>query len=261
MSLNTPHQININDLDAPLYRIYPLWFFEKALRVKNIVLVPPKRWEDPYEVLAWNVVITRKSGQTFLENHIRPVYAQCWSATRESDTLLRAYSRVSKDPHHNRNIVIREEGVKVKTTSRKLIDAIIKSNQTFQKDSFYLGQVNYESSDKIKQYIADTIYQKGERALYEGIELAKLMLFKRPAFQYEDEYRLLYIEDRNIPYQNIIQLSIEPNEVFDEVTFDPRLERFERMEREANARRLRYSGKFGTSDLYQNLLLEVYMPG
>ena len=260
MSLNTPHQININDLDAPLYRIYQLWFFEEAIRVKNLVLVPPERWEDPWELLPWRMAITRKSVKTILEKHIRPVYAQCWSATRESDTLTRAYSRVSKDPHHKRNILIREEGVKVKTTSRKLIDAIIKSNQTFRKDSFYLGQVNYESSDKIKQYIADTINQKGERALCEGIELAKLMLFKRPAFQYEDECRLLYIEDRNIPYQNIIQLSIEPNEVFDEVTFDPRLEKFERMEREANARRFGYSGKFGTSNLYQNILLDVIIP-
>lgn len=255
-----PYQINITDLDAPIYRIFPLWYFEEALRVKNLALVPPQRWEDPYESLPWSIVITRKSGQTFLEKHILPVYAQCWSGTHESDTLLRAYSRVSKDPHHNRNILIREEGVKVKTTARKLINAIVKSNQTFPKDSFYFGRVDYVPPDKIKKFIGDTIYQKGETALYRGIDLAKLMLLKRPAFQHEDEYRLLYIEDRNVQEQKIIQLSFEPNEVFDEVTFDPRLVTFERIEREANAKRLGYSGKFGTSELYQKILFEVYMP-
>ncbi|MGH8353397.1 MAG: DUF2971 domain-containing protein, partial [Pseudomonas sp.] len=204
MSQGTPHQININDLDAPLFRIYPLWFFEESLRLKNLVLVPPQKWEDPYESLPWSVAITRKSGQTFLGDKIRPVYAQCWSATHESDTLLRAYSRVSRDPHHNRNILIRDEGVRVRTTPKKLIDAIIKSNQTYPKDSFYLGQVDYVSPNEIKHRIVNTIYQKGETALYGGLELAKLMLLKRPAFQHENEYRLLYIDERNVRDQKIL---------------------------------------------------------
>lgn len=259
MSQVRPHKINIDDLDAPLFRIYPLWFFEEALRLNNLVLVPPQKWEDPYESLPWSVAITRKSGQTFLEKHIQPVYAQCWSSTHESDILLRAYSRVSKDPHHNRNILIRDEGVRVKTTARKLIEAIIKSNQTYPKDSFYLGRVDYVSPDKIKQKIADMIYQKGEKALYGGLDLAKLMLLKRPAFKHEDEYRLLYIEERSVPDQKILQVSITPNDVFDEVTFDPRLATFERMEREANATWLGYRGEFGKSDLYQKLLLDVHI--
>lgn len=225
-----------------------------------MALVPPQRWDDPYESLPWMIAINRKSGQTFLDGHIQPIFAQCWSGTCESDTLLRAYSRVTLDQHHNRNISIREEGVRVKSTPRKIIDAIIKSNQTFPKDAFYLGKVDYLPPDQIKQHIADTIYQKGDSALYGGIELAKLMLLKRPAFQYEDEYRLLYIENRGIQDQKIIQLTIEPNEVFEEVTFDPRLVAFERMEREANAKRLGYSGKFGTSDLYQKVLLQIVIP-
>ena len=131
MNQGKPHKINIDNLDTPLFRIYPLWFFEEALRVKKLVLIPPHKWEDPYELLPWCVSVTRISGKTILENKIRPVYAQCWSAKHESDTLMRAYSRVSKDFHHNRNILIRDEGVKVRTTPRKLMEAITKSDNTY----------------------------------------------------------------------------------------------------------------------------------
>jgi len=260
MTQDGPHEINIENLDAPLFRFYPLWFFQEALRVRNLALISPQKWEDPYEFLPWRVAINRKSGQTFWEDKIRPVYAQCWSGTQESDTLLRAYSRVFKDPHHNRNVLIREEGVRVGTTARKLIKAILKSRQTFPKDSFYLGRVNYLSPDEIKQNVANTINKNGENMLFGGLGLANLMLLKRKAFQHEDEYRLLYIEERDIPVQKIFQVSIEPNEVFDEVTFDPRLEPFERLEREENATRLGFKGEFGKSDLYQKVFFIVHLP-
>ena len=94
----TSNFLNIADPDAPIYRIYPLWFFEEALRLRQLVLVAPERWEDPYEILTSRVMIvygrTAPGEQRPLGPLLRPAYAQCWSNTRESDTLLRAYSRV-----------------------------------------------------------------------------------------------------------------------------------------------------------------------
>ena len=49
----------------------------------------------------------------------------------------------------------------------------------------------------------------------------------------------------------------DPNNLFDEVRFDPRLAEFERKEREALARKLGYSGKVTTSSLYLGTLLNI----
>jgi hypothetical protein len=50
---------------------------------------------------------------------------------------------------------------------------------------------------------------------------------------------------------------INPNEVFEEIAFDPRLATFERREREAIIRSLEYTGKITETGLYQRTLLQV----
>lgn len=56
---------------------------------------------------------------------------------------------------------------------------------------------------------------------------------------------------------DMLRIPFEPNAVFEEVTFDPRLITFEREERKANARKLGYKGPFRDSMLYQGVLLQV----
>ncbi|HEV8413037.1 MAG TPA: hypothetical protein VGQ49_05550 [Bryobacteraceae bacterium] len=114
------------DPDEQIYRIFPLWFFEEALRLKYLVLAPPSKWDDPFELMPERSVIDIDGEQTPLQTLLKLVFAQCWSRTKESDTLWRAYSRVSKDPHAGRNIHPREEGVQVRSTPRKLLDALRK---------------------------------------------------------------------------------------------------------------------------------------
>ena len=117
--------IRISDPDQPIYRIFPLWFFEEALRLKNVVLVNPRIWEDPMEIvggfIAVNQIVNGKLTQEHIEAPFARIFAQCWSSTMESDTLLRAYSRVVKDPYLRRNMFPREEGVRVRTSARKLL--------------------------------------------------------------------------------------------------------------------------------------------
>ena len=90
-----------------------------------MVLVAPRLWEDPFEVIGNGIAVDRPRGdrieQVIINQSLPPAYAQCWSATPESDTLLRAYSRVIKDPHFGRNICPRDEGVRVRSTPRKLL--------------------------------------------------------------------------------------------------------------------------------------------
>src|SRR5579871_7064477 len=92
--------IRISDPDMAVYRIFPLWYLEEALRLQKIVLVDPRLWEDPLEAGGWLIVADVRTGgqyeQVNITQSLPPAYAQCWSATPESDTLMRAYSRVVK---------------------------------------------------------------------------------------------------------------------------------------------------------------------
>jgi hypothetical protein len=52
----------------------------------------------------------------------------------------------------------------------------------------------------------------------------------------------------------IFHVDIRPNEVFEEVTFDPRLVTFERIKTQKVARDLGYSGPFGENGLYHSTI-------
>lgn len=256
--------LGIEHPDEPVYRIFPLWYFEEALRLRQLILVAPQQWEDPFEILASSIMMvdqrTTPWRQQSLETFLLPVYAQCWSRTQESDTLLRAYSRVNKDTHFGRNTDPRHEGVRVRTSPRKLIGAARSWAATLEGVSCYLGAVRYGTRDQILQYAANLIDRHGPAAVGRGHLRADLLLFKRTAFAHEAEIRLMCVDDRGINAEGQIRLPIEPNEVFEEVSFDPRLAPFERIERETIAKSLGYAGPFRHSDLYQRTLLEVILP-
>jgi hypothetical protein len=55
-------------------------------------------------------------------------------------------------------------------------------------------------------------------------------------------------------------VDINPNAVFEEIAFDPRLAPFERIERETRIKTLGYSGPVATDALYQRTLFEVVLP-
>ena len=192
--------IGIPDPDAPIYRFYPLWFFEEALRLRQLVLVPPHRWEDPFEVLASGSTIADLRSMPYqqqpLAPYLRPAYAQCWSRTEESDTLLRAYSRVVKDSHFGHNTDPRHEGVRVRSSATRLICAGQDWTASLSGVVCFVGAVRYGTYDQIKQYLAGLIHQHGPAALGAGQLRAELLLLKRSAFSHEREVRFICVDER-----------------------------------------------------------------
>lgn len=253
--------IRIADPDAPIYRILPLWFLEETFRLKQLVLVSPRLWEDPLEIvgepIAVNLHHDDRVEQQIINQSLPPAFAQCWSATAESDTLLRAYSRVVKDPHFGRNICPREEGVRVRSTGRKLLQAVIAGSAAGPKGYWFLGAVKYLSRALLLQEIANAIVRNGLGVFEVPSNRAKLLLLKRDAFSHEAEVRLLFVQHDAQPRADILQIPIEPSSVFDEISFDPRLKTFERRERETWIARAGFTGVVRESDLYQRTLLEV----
>ena len=253
--------IRIGDPDQPVYRIYPLWGLEEALRLRQLVLVAPRLWEDPFEVIGNGIAVDRPRGdrieQVIINQSLPPAYAQCWSATPESDTLLRAYSRVIKDPHFGRNICPRDEGVRVRSTPRKLLEALLKGKRAEDGSCCFIGSVQYLARNALLQEVANAIGAVGLGVFEHPANRAKLLLLKREAFAHEAEVRLIQVRHGPDSPDALLRVQIDPNTVFDEISFEPRLAVFERKEREEAVSDLGYTGPFCESGLYDRVLLQV----
>jgi hypothetical protein len=257
------HFIDIDDPDQPICRISRLPFFENELRSKQLVLVGPHKWEDPFEVLLERTVIEAGdfSYQIPIEKFLTPAFGQCWSKATESDTLWRAYSKVSKDPDTKANTCPEEEGVQVWSTPRKLIKALVGWSPRELVLSCFIGSVRYLSEDEIKQHIAKQWFPEGKDPFADPRDRAELLLLKRPAFSHEEEVRLIYVDDgRSPPGQDVVRVPIDPNELYDQITFDPRLNVSEREKHKEESKKLGYKGSFVDSDLYQGRLLQIIIP-
>lgn len=254
--------IRIENLDAPIYRIFSVWYLEEAMRLRRTVLVPPHRWEDPLEFIGTAIAVNYYDGERMRQEIINPqslppAYAQCWSFTEESDTLLRAYSRVVKCPQSGRNTCPRDEGVRVRSTPRKLFQALLRGTPTAMAGNWYIGAVQYFPRTDLFKGLANAIGAHGRQVFYNPSNQAKILLQKRAAFSHEAEVRAVFVRRDAAPEIDVLSIPLDPNEVFDEITFDPRLLSFERKEREAVLRSLGYKGRVGESDLYSRTVLEI----
>ncbi|MEK7994687.1 MAG: hypothetical protein AAB403_12860 [Planctomycetota bacterium] len=253
--------LDARDLDRPLCRIYPLWFFEAALRTNggNLALVSPSLWEDPHEDPCASAAMTiLGSGQQALQGYLQPAFAQSWSFNGQSDALLRAYSRVSIDPVLRRNVEPRFEGVKVRTSPRRLIAALKQFQEQHAASGmeYFLAKVRYVDSPS--QEIANRLNQIGPKRIGTGLERAVSLSVKRMYFAHEQEVRIIALAPHGRK-EPVFFVDIRPNEVFEEVSFDPRLIAFERMERTAQARQSGYSGPVTLDGSYQGALFEIVL--
>jgi hypothetical protein len=255
--------LRLPDPDLPIFRIFPLWFFEEVLRTGRLLLVAPDRWEDPFEAPTRSIVLvdprTTPHRTAPLESLLQPAFAQCWSRVEESDALWRAYSRVFKDSHFNRNLFPRDEGVQVRSSPRKLLAALERSELRDRGVDCFIGAVQYLPRAAIRDHLRDLLARHGPRALGRGELRAELLLFKRNAFAHEAEIRLVAVLGEQAG-EDSLAFDIDPSEVFEEVTFEPRLSPAEREGREQMARSLGYRGHFKVSDLYRQADLEFVVP-
>lgn len=261
-----PGFLRIDDPDEPIYRIYPLWFLEEALRLRQLVLVKPELWEDPFETLAYSLAITpmvegHKQRQIFFDRFLRPTYAQAWSRTHSSDTLLRAYSHVVKDLHSGRNTVPAHEGVLVRSTPRKLLCAVKTWCRTDADKTCFIGAVQYLPHDALLQHVANLVAPRGPRFFSFGRPRAELALLKRADYSHENEVRLIYIEEREeLGREQIVRVPFEAASVIEDIAFDPRLSELDRRDRETMLRNLGYGGPITKSTRYIGMFLEIPVP-
>ena len=198
--------INLADdeLDQSIYRIMPVDRLLQCLDEKQLVLVPPSKWCDPFENWLLRSKVILSTGEIGDMNGIHDkVYGQCWTQHEETDAMWRIYST-------DRN------GAKVKTTPRKLLNSLKSNNHSAGDVSCFIGKVEYQTEAALASSLTRINVLNAN-----GSGIAKSLLYKRLEFVHEKEVRLIYLDGSG----SIYRFAIDPNLLFDEIVFDPRVDK------------------------------------
>lgn len=203
--------IRISDVDQPIYRTYSSGRFINLFKNGHDALVNPGKWDDPFENFFFKarVEISPTEAAT-LEDLAKGWYGQCWTTNEDTDALWRIYS-------HDK------DGVKVRTTVRKLFENLVSTGGEFSRLQFFVGKVEYLEPVEIVSLMSKLTFQD---ISFGGTNdrFAKLLCLKRTAFQHESEVRILFndAEKSNVS-KDVFLYPLDANSVFDEVVLDPRL--------------------------------------
>lgn len=214
-----------SELDIPLYRIITIERFVELLVNKKNTFVSPSLWEDPFEAFTSKTKI--KIGGKIIRTNDR-AWGQCWTTRiNETDAMWRIYT-----PSKN--------GVKIRTTPRKLINSFLNSaefaslkkeaddyNHFLDEDyeveisaDLYCGRLKYLSVKKIINPIfLKTIFKDNSE---------NFLFIKRLEFKHESEFRIVfeYFDHRLMDlYEPIFVYSFNFNEIIEEIVFDPRMDK------------------------------------
>lgn len=134
--------LNDLDLDKPIYKYIPLKHVLTMLKSKKLYMGKVQKWEDTYENFFLKQDF-RVEGKMLRADHLaNQLYGQSWTQLAESDAMWRIYSNVKK---------VNEVAVKVKTTSRKLFDAIYTDDACMATTS--IGLVLYYYKNELTKWL------------------------------------------------------------------------------------------------------------
>ena len=211
------HFINLDgEFDLPIYRIFSLDRVEEILRDKKLMLVKPELWEDPFENFLAKVPVelTRSGGTCTVGDLFKDFFGQFWTQEQESDAMWRIYSP-------------KKLGVRLKTTPRRLIEAIYDPANQFRDNAYFIGKVHYFAEAQIAAFFQDGDFTR-QVTMGLGWGQAHALLIKRTEFEHEREVRLLFNDlrenSRGRATALVFAFAIDPETLFDEITLDPRLE-------------------------------------
>lgn len=240
------NKFNFN-FNTPIYRVFKINHLIKLFEIKKNTLVKPELWDDPWENFLLKQTPKYNGQNVSLDILRNNLFGQCWTLNeKETDALWRIYSP-------------RKNGVRVKTTLKKLWDSCWDIGTTKITGMFYIGKILYQEENKLKKYF------KNSQNLESTIFSAHTLLYKRMEFEHEKEIRLIYYKNsknKNLTTKTrkIYRYKIDPIKLFEEMLFDPQFDDVNYNKLKGELIKYGYKkSKIKKSQLYQipNLKLEL----
>jgi len=230
--------LNINsinlDLSENLYRIFDWKYFIKDLRDKRLTLVRTHKWEDPFENFLLKAKGHYNGRDVDLANIRNSFYISCWSLNSECDGIWRNYK-----PNKKSCVV------KVRTNAKNLFESIYDINNNSNDSNYFIGKVEYVNDNAIVKKFRR---KYDIRNLDDGLIFAQQLFIKRKPFKYEQEVRIVMRDDNNSA--DIIQVSIDPNLIFEEIVLDPWIKLSTYIRKKKEIENAGFTGKITRSSLY-----------
>jgi hypothetical protein len=240
--MESKNLIRIDDLNIPVYRIFPLDRIEQLFGNRELVLVNTSKWEDPFENFLLRCRGVLEDGTPVSLKEIADSwFGQCWTTNADTDAMWRIYS-------HDK------QSIRVKTTVGKLAAALWDPVDQYSPLKYFIGKVRYLERAEIESFLKSTsFYEASFGGQNDGF--AETLLTKRPEFQHESEVRILACEletQKASERKGLYRVSIDPHQLVEEVCIDPRVSDPTELEcLESKIKGFGYRGPVVQSDLYK----------
>jgi hypothetical protein len=246
--MNTNNLIRIDDLDQEVFRIDKIDRIEQMFSDNMLVLVRPAMWEDPFENFLLKCSAVEPDGTIVaLDNLANSWYGSCWTLNSDSDAMWRIYSQ-------------KKDGIRLKSTVRKLAEAIWETQNLFSSLKYFIGKVQYLPRTDIEKILQRTSFWNlaagGQNSAF-----AETLLLKRTEFEHENEIRILACSSNDPldPRTNgdLYKIPINSNYFIEELCIDPRLSDAEAETVKNKLQRFGYSGQITQSELYKLKITQI----
>ena len=195
-----------DEADRYIYRIVSRQRLVELFETGTNTLVHPSLWDDPYENFVLRSKVRRKSGEVVSYTYHENIYGQCWTRNKASDAMWRIYSHDT-------------EGIRIRTTPRKLLHSLYHGGAVDPSRSCMIGKVRYLAENRMLSF-AHSVYTDGT---IEKENLFQSLLVKRLAFRHEKEVRLLYFDLHSSENGRVFGYESDPHVLVDQLMIDPRL--------------------------------------
>jgi hypothetical protein len=159
-----------------------------------------------------------------------------------------------------------KDGARVSTTAVRLLRSIYNSTDPFASMSYYIGSVGYETENDLRKLFENPANASGAALDATGRGQAMTLFLKRKEFEHEAEVRLLYQFNKDgcsdQRPEKIWQFAIDPNALFDDVLFDPRMDNVTFQAESQRLHTLGFAKPVKQSTLYKlpNLKIQIRSP-
>ncbi len=241
--------VSIDDLSKQyLYKTMKFEYVNHMLTHKQLRLENTSSWDDPYENYFLKERFHEKNvGFVDARSHIKQTFGQSWTDIEESDALWRIYS-----PDCN--------SVRIKVNARKLVESVLLDESSLPVT--FIGKVQYRSETAINSIVREKVERAGFQDVWNMV-MPQMFFYKRNEFHHEHEFRIIRMidsEEYSRYSPSYVVFDIDPNDLIEEICFDPRLCRCAYMVRKKNLLTLGYRGKICQSQLYNFSPIDIELP-
>ena len=203
--------LNLTDdeLDKHVYRIMPERYVVALFTERLNVLSAIHNWKDKFENFQLNLG-GYLAGERFEYGFKSDFVGQCWTRDALSEAMWGIYANNPAERY-----------LRIRSTPRKLLAALVEAHPKMPQDRCFLGKVNYKKERELQ-----TLLNRGVGLQLAPEHFAMSLLLKRYAFRHEREVRLLYFGDaKEHDGSGLYRYPVDPRALITQIMADPNRDR------------------------------------